>query len=108
MSCFKTRNQKNKTNKNSYYFQLFPDLYRLQFWNRSYRSEYFPAFSIDNNTLIGYLRSMKISPNYKVTAVRNGLLQWILDIVRILSHLFEASVLVIGLLTAAVAILTTE
>lgn len=75
------------------------------YWMRLKVSEYFPAFSLDN--ISPYLRSMKISPNYKEIEI-NSFLKMILDLLRDQARLFEGSVLIFGVLVAGLLIIATK
>lgn len=76
------------------------------YWMRLKISEYFPAFSLDN--ISPYLRSMKISPNYKEVEIESKTLKMILDFLRNQIRLFEGSFLIFGLLSAAFVIIFTK
>lgn len=76
------------------------------YWIRLKIIEYFPAFSLD--TISPYLRSMKISPNYREIEVENKMLKIVLDYLRIQIRSVEGSVLIIGLLLTGFAIVVTK
>lgn len=78
------------------------------YWIRHKISEYFPAFSVDNVSLLAYLKSMKISPNYKEVQVENQVLKMILDFVRSKIHLLEGHFLILGVLAAGLVINVTK
>lgn len=76
------------------------------YWIRLKMSEYFPAFSLD--TISPYLRSMKISPNYRDVEVENKSLKMILDFLRNEICAIEGSLLTFGLLLTAFVINITK
>lgn len=76
------------------------------YWMRLKMSEYFPAFSLDN--ISPYLRSMKISPNYKEVEIESKTLKMILDFLRNQVCLFDGSLLTVGLLSTAFLIIFTK
>lgn len=76
------------------------------YWMRLKVSEYFPAFSLDN--ISPYLRSMKISPNYRETEIDSKWLKAILDGVRDQIVFVEGSVLVNCILLTAIVIVVTK
>lgn len=76
------------------------------FWIRLKTIEYFPAFSLD--TIAPYLRSMKISPNYKEVEVENKVAKALLDYLRIQIRSIEGNLLIVGLLLAAFVVNVTK
>lgn len=77
-----------------------------RYWIRLKIFEYFPAFSLDN--ISPYLRSMKISPNYRAVEVESKTLKMILDFLRNQMCLLEGSMLTFGLLMAGFVIIYTK
>lgn len=76
------------------------------YWIRLKISEYFPAFSLDN--ISPYLRSMKISPNYRAIEIESKSLQILLDFLRTQICLFEASLLIFAILLTGFVIIITK
>lgn len=76
------------------------------YWTRMKMIEYLPAFSLD--TILPYLRSMKISPNYKEMDVECKTLKLLLDYLRIQIRSVEASVLIFGILLAGFVIIVSK
>lgn len=76
------------------------------YWIRLKMSEYFPAFSLDN--ISPYLRSMKISPNYKAIEVECKSLKMILDYLRQQIYLVDGSLLIFGLLLTGFVLIGTK
>ncbi|XP_037051914.1 lipase maturation factor 2-like [Bradysia coprophila] len=72
------------------------------YWIRLKMIEYFPAFSLD--TISPYLRSMKISPNFRETEVESKTVKMLLDNLRIQIRSVEGSALIFGILLAGFAI----
>lgn len=76
------------------------------YWMRLKMSEYFPAFSLD--TISPYLRSIKISPHYKVTEIECQTLKMIVDYLRDQVRFIEGSLFVFGVLVAALITIITK
>lgn len=76
------------------------------YWIRLKMSEYFPAFSLAN--ISPYLRSMKISPNYKEIEIESRTLKMILDFVRMQTGSFDGSLLIFALLLTGFVIVITK
>lgn len=68
--------------------------------------EYFPAFSLDN--IAPYLRSIKISPNYRELHVTNQILKMMLDLLREQIYSLDGSLLTFGLLMTGFVIIITK
>lgn len=82
--------------------------FRPNYWTRKIRGEYFPAFSLDNPSLLGYLRSMRISPNYKNKIIGNAPAKFVLDSLRALFGMLDGTALVIGALVAGIGIVVWQ
>lgn len=79
-----------------------------QYWTRKQRGEYFPAYALDNHSLLAHMRSIKISPKYQAAPVKNVVLKTVLDLIRRQMQWFDGAILMMAILMAGVAIIVTR
>ncbi|EAT34737.1 AAEL013056-PA [Aedes aegypti] len=78
------------------------------FWTRERLNDYFPAYALQDGFLETKIKDIGIPPIATPPEATNLTLKWLVDAIRNFLGIFEGSLLVSGVLTAAVVMIITQ